>query len=115
RPVATRDRLAWPTRGRRPASTGAGRPPLGGRALLVVALVLSLRPGAMAGTVSGAVLGLLLPGYGLLLCLGTPARLGSLPDILDCVAASLAVTPLALRLAGEILPFDRLHVLGALA
>ena len=95
--------------------TGAVRPALGGLALLVVALVLSLLPGAMAGTVSGAVLGLLLPGYGLLLCLGTPARLGSLPDILDCVAASLAVTPLALRLAGEILPFDRLHVLGVLA
>ena len=71
------------------AVTEVLRPLRSGPALLVLALVLSLLPGATAGSVSGAVLGLFLPGYALLLCLGTPARLDRLPDILECVAASL--------------------------
>ena len=95
--------------------TKAGRPWLGGLALLAAALVLSVFPGGTAGAASGAILALILPGYALLLYLGTPARLDGLPDILDCVATSLAITPLALRLAGAIFPFDRLHVLGELA
>ncbi|HYS04842.1 MAG TPA: hypothetical protein VEW47_06580 [Candidatus Dormibacteraeota bacterium] len=95
--------------------TRAGGPWLGGLAVLGAALVLSLLPGGTAGAASGAILALILPGYALLLCLGTPARLDRLSDLLECVAASLAITPLALRLAGEIFPFDRLHVLGVLA
>jgi len=95
--------------------TKAGGPWLGGLALLGATLVLSLLPGGTAGAASGAILALILPGYALLLCLGTPARLDRLSDLLECVAASLAITPLALRLAGEIFPFDRLHVLGVLA
>src|SRR5438445_3345577 len=87
----------------------------GGLALLVLAVSLSLLPRALAGAVAGILLGLFLPGYALLRCLGTPARLDSLPDIFDCCAASLAVTPLTLRLCGLILPFDRLHVIGMLA
>jgi hypothetical protein len=94
---------------------GVGGPLLGGLALLVAAGALSLLPGTMAGTATGAILALLLPGYALLLCLGTPSRLDSLSDLLDCAAASLAITPLALRLAGEIVPFDRPHLLGVLA
>ena len=95
--------------------TGPRRPLLWGLVVLVVALALSLLPGEMAGTAGGALLGLFLPGYALLLCLGTRGRLDWPPDVLDCVAASLAITPLALRLASVILPFDRLHVLGVLA
>ncbi len=95
--------------------TKAGRPWLGGLALLGAALVLSLLPGGTTGGASGAILALILPGYALLICLGTPARLDGLSDLLECVAASLAITPLALRLAGTILPFDRLHVIGVLA
>src|SRR3989441_69830 len=113
-PFHARARSPASTRGRRRAVTGPRRPLLGGLALLVVALVLSMLPGEMAGTAGGALLGLFLPGYALMLCLGTPGRLDRLPDILDSVAASLAITPLALRLAGELLPFDRLHVLGVL-
>ena len=94
--------------------TGAGHPSLRGLALLLAALLLSLFPGGVAGTVAGLILGLLLPGQALLLCLRTPARLGSSSGILSCVAASLAITPLSLRLAGLIVPFDRLHVLGVL-
>ena len=93
----------------------AGGPWLGGLAVLGAAFVLSLLPGGTAGAASGAILALILPGYALLLCLGTPARLDRLSDLLECVAASLAITPLALRLAGAIFPFDRLHVLGVLA
>ncbi len=94
---------------------GPGRPLLRDLTLLIAALLLSLLPGALAGTVSGTILGLFLPGYALLRCLRTPARLDSLPDILDCFAASLAISPLALRLAGLMLPFDRVHVLVVLA
>ena len=95
--------------------TKAERPWLGGLALLAAAFVLSLLPGETAGAASGAILALILPGYALLTCLGTPARLDGLSDVLECVAASLAITPLALRLGGTIFPFDRLHVLGVLA
>ena len=93
----------------------AGRPFLSGLALLIAVLLLSLLPGALASTVAGMVLCLFLPGHALLRCLRNPARLDSLPDILDSSAASLAITPLTLRLAGLILPFDRQHVLGVLA
>jgi hypothetical protein len=50
-----------------------------------------------------------------LLCLGTPGRLDRPEEVLECIAASLAITPLALRLIGGILPFDRLHLAGVLA
>jgi hypothetical protein len=88
---------------------------LGGPVLLVGALVLAFLPGALAGTAAGLLLCLFLPGYALLQCLRAPARLDSLPDLFDCLAASLAITPLALRLAGVAAPFDRFHVLGVLA
>lgn len=94
--------------------TGVGHPSLRGLALLLAALLLSLFPGGAAGIVAGMILTLLLPGQALLLCLRTPARLGSSSGILSSVAASLAITPLSLRLAGLIVPFDRLHVLGVL-
>ncbi len=68
----------------------------------------------LAGTLGGMILVLVLPGYALLRSLRTPARLDTLSGILCCVAVSLAITPLSLRLASLILPFDRLHVLGVL-
>ena len=85
-----------------------------GLILLVAVLVLSFVPGPVAGTLAGMGLAAFLPGYALLRCLRTPARLGSLSDVLLCGAASLAITPLALRLAGLVLPFDRPHVRGEL-
>lgn len=83
--------------------------------LLVAILALSFAPGAVAGTLAGLGLALFLPGYALLTCLRTEARLGSMSDVLLCGAASLAITPLALRLAGLVLPFDRAHVRSELA
>ena len=95
--------------------TPAGRPLLTGFSLFAVAGVLSLLPGWLPGALSGAVLALFLPGYSLLLCLGAPARIDRSTDVAHCVATSLAVVPLALRLAGSILPFDRLHLVAVLA
>lgn len=85
-----------------------------GLALLVAALVLAILPGDLPGSAAGLALGLLLPGYALVPCFRAPARLGSPSDLLFCVAVSLAITPLALRVAGLVLPFDRPHVIGVL-
>lgn len=95
--------------------TEARRRVLGGLVLLVAALGLSMLPGALPGAMAGAVLALFLPGYALLQCLGTPVRTDRWLGLMECIAASLALTPLALRLAGLLLPFDRRHVLGELA
>ncbi|HKB06688.1 MAG TPA: hypothetical protein VKF61_00260 [Candidatus Polarisedimenticolia bacterium] len=95
--------------------TPAGRPLLTGFALFALAGALSLFPGWLPGALSGAVLALFLPGYALLLCLDAPARIDRLTDVAHCVATSLAVVPLALRLAGAALPFDRPHLVGVLA
>jgi hypothetical protein len=92
----------------------AVRRALPGLALLLAALILSRLPGSAAGAVAGSILALFLPGYGLMLCLRTSVRLGRLLDVLDCVAGSLAVSPLALRLVGVVFPFDRPHVVGLL-
>ena len=94
--------------------TGAAGPFLRGLALLAGALVLALLPGDAPGTAAGLLLGLFLPGYALVLCFRAPPRLGSIADLLFCVAVSLAITPLSLRLSGLILPFDRPHVIGVL-
>lgn len=94
--------------------TGASGPFLRGLALLAGALVLALLPGDVTGTAAGLLLGLLLPGYALVLCFRAPPRPGSLTDLLFCVAVSLAITPLSLRLGGLVFPFDRLHVIGVL-
>lgn len=91
-----------------------GAPFLRGLVLLVAALALALLPGDLPGSAAGLALGLLLPGYALVQCFRAPPRLGSSSDLLFCVAVSLAVTPLALRLAGLVLPFDRPHVIGVL-
>jgi len=94
--------------------TGTGGPLVRGLALLVAALALALLPGDLAGSAAGLALSLLLPGYALVQCFRAPPRLGSWSDLLFCVAGSLAITPLALRLAGLVLPFDRPHVIGVL-
>ncbi len=78
---------------------------------LGVASLLALVPCAAARTAAGFALAIFLPGYSLLRCLRTPARPGSLPDLLHCGAVSLALCPLALRLAGRVVPFTRGSVL----
>ena len=82
--------------------------------LLAAALLLATVPSAASGAVAGLALTLFFPGYALLGCLRTPTRPTSLADLLHCGAASLAVTPLALRLAGLFVPFRRWSVLGLL-
>lgn len=82
--------------------------------LLAAALLLALLPSAAAGAAAGLALTLFFPGYALLGCLRTPTRPTSLADLLHCGAASLAVTPLSLRLAGLFVPFRRWSVLGLL-
>jgi hypothetical protein len=81
----------------------------------VAVVLLALLPGALPGTVSGLLLALVLPGYAASGVLKQRARLDSLPDLLECGALSLALSPLALRLAGLVLPFDRVRVVGVLA
>ena len=82
--------------------------------LLAATYLLALFPSAIAGAAAGFALALFFPGYALLGCLRTPTRPTSLADLLHCGAASLAVTPLALRLAGLFVPFRRWSVLGLL-
>jgi hypothetical protein len=93
---------------------------LPGRALvrdlsfLAGAFLLALLPSAPGRTLAAFSLALFFPGYSLLRCLRTPARIGSLQDLLHCGAASLGLCPLALRLAGLIVPFSRPNVLALL-
>ncbi len=94
---------------------GFDRGVLRGLALLVAALLLSFLGGALAGALAGALLGLFLPGYALRSCVEAHAPTLRLLGCIECIAASLAITPLCLRLAGFFLPFDRRHVLGELA
>jgi hypothetical protein len=84
-------------------------------AILAAVLALALLPGALAGTAAGFALALFLPGFALLQCLRAPRHLDPILHLLDGGAASLALTPLALRLAGLMLPFDRRHVIFVLA
>jgi hypothetical protein len=82
--------------------------------LLAATFLLALLPGAVSRAAAGFALTLFFPGYALLGCLRTPTRPTSLADLLHCGAASLAVTPLALRLAGLLVPFRRASILGLL-
>ena len=92
-----------------------GSPALRGWAWLAAALLLSLAPGAAAGAVCGGLLALYLPGRALRLCLRPHSGAGGAMDCLEDVAASLAVSPLVLRLASVVVPLDRQHVLSTLA
>ena len=91
--------------------SGAGRALARDLAFLAAAALLALVPLTAARTAAGFALALFFPGYSLLRCLRTPTRPDSLPDLLHCGAASLGLCPLALRLAGVILPFSRLNVM----
>ena len=93
----------------------AASPFFWGLAGLLAVVILALVPGTLTRTVGMAILALVVPGYAALKALQSPARFDSLPDLLECCATSLAIAPLALRLAGLVLPFDRLHVVGVLA
>jgi hypothetical protein len=84
-------------------------------AALLFALLLALLPWAAAGAAAGALLTLVLPGHALRRCLAPHERFDHPHDLLHSVAASLAVTPVALRLAFAVLPFDRARVIVVMA
>ncbi len=79
------------------------------------ACLVALAPVPWARIAAGVALTLFFPGYSLLRCLRTPTRPASLMDLLHCGAASLGICPLALRLAGLVVPFDRRNVILVLA
>lgn len=94
--------------------TAAGKSLARDLSLLACGGLLALTPSASARSFAGLALTLFFPGYALLRCLRAPVRLLSHPEFLHCGAASLAITPLTLRLAGLLLPFNRWNVLSLL-
>jgi hypothetical protein len=84
-------------------------------ALVAGAVLLALVPGTPPRMLAGFALTVLLPGYALLRGLRIPTPLHSPAGLLHCVAGSLCLGPLTLRLAGLLVPFDRFSVLAILA
>ncbi|HEV8337724.1 MAG TPA: hypothetical protein VGR67_15020 [Candidatus Polarisedimenticolia bacterium] len=83
-------------------------------AWLGVAFLLAGAPFRPLRILAGFALALFFPGYSLLRCLRTPADPRSPSDLLHCGAASLGLCPLALRLAGTLVRFQRWSVLAVL-